>query len=124
MKDIIFRGKREDTGEWVFGNLFVSDTDRRTYILAGSRRVTIEWEVDPYTIGQYTGRKDKNGKEIFEGDILKLNTGKPHIIVFKCGSFQLTDTAIPICFSENFEIIGNIHDNQELVKKECMTGGK
>ena len=74
MREIIFRGKRIDNGEWVEGNLFVSDTDGSTYILAGSRRVTIEWEVDPGTVGQYTGLKDKDGKRIFRDDIVRYNT--------------------------------------------------
>ena len=74
MREILFRGKRVDDGEWVEGDLFVSDTDGSTYILAGSRIVTIEWEVDPSTVGHYTGLKDKGGKRIFRDDIVRYNT--------------------------------------------------
>lgn len=121
MREILFRGKRVDDGEWVEGNLFVSDTDSRTYILAGSRIVTIEWEVDPSTVGQYTGLKDKNGKMIFEGHILSLRTGRPHVVRFKNGAFILEDSAIPMSFAIKFEIIGNVTDNPELLKEEAQT---
>ena len=120
MREIIFRGKRLDNGEWVSGNLFVSDTDGRAYILAGSRTVTIEWEIDPSTVGQYTGLKDKNGKRIWEWDILSLRAGRPHVVRFKDGAFILEDSAIPISFAIKFEIIGNIYDNQELLKEEVQ----
>ena len=120
MREIIFRGKRLDNGEWVEGNLFVSDTDGSTYILAGSRRVTIEWEVDPGTVGQYTGLKDKDGKRIFEGDILSLRTGRPHVVRFENGAFILEDSAIPMSFAIKFDIIGNVHDNPELIKEEAQ----
>ena len=120
MREIIFRGKRLDNGEWISGNLFVNDTDGRAYILAGSRTVTIEWEIDPSTVGQYTGLKDKHGKKIFEDDIISLRTGRPHVVRFKDGAFLLEDSAIPISFANKFEIIGNIHDNLVLIKEEAQ----
>lgn len=121
MREILFRGKRLDNGEWVEGNLFVSDTDGRTYILAGSRIVTIEWEVDQPTVGQYTGLNDKNGERIFEGDILlvdgedgyfKLEFDEDTARFIMHGDSILTD----FCYfwSYEVEVTGNIHDNPEL----------
>ena len=120
MREILFRGKRLDNGEWITGNLFVSDTDGRTYILAGSRIVTIEWEVDPSTVGQYTGMKDKNGKKVFEGDIVrKTNEGRhPEIFIANIRTCFYTIEEVYYSPFEHFtesceyEIIGNIHDNK------------
>lgn len=134
MREIIFRGKRIDNGEWVEGNLFVSDTDGSTYILAGSRRVTIEWEVDPGTVGQYTGLKDKNGERIFEDDVCRFRewsngemcwVGKVHWehqqFMISGGPNKECETMFELCLSrfipENIEVIGNIHDNPELIKE-------
>ena len=129
MREIIFRGKRLDDGEWISGNLFVSDTDGRAYILAGSRTVTIEWEIDPSTVGQYTGLKDKHGKKIFEGDILLLDDIKG-IVNYGTGCFCVklpcpdylyrNNPAIDMVLNEypGLEIIGNAHDNPELIYKE------
>lgn len=78
-------------------------------------------EVDPSTVGQYTGLNDKNGKKIFEGDILSLRTGRPHVVRFKNGAFILEDSAIPMSFAIKFEIIGNVTDNPELLKEEAQT---
>ena len=117
MREILFRGKRLDNGEWVEGNLFVSDTDGRTYILAGSRTITIEWEVDPSTVGQYTGLKDKNGRRIFDGDILTLRGGRPRVVRFEDGTFILEYSSIQMRFANKFEVIGNVHDNPELLEK-------
>ena len=143
MRDILFRGKRHDNGEWVHGNLFLSDTYYGTYILAGSRIVTIDWDVDPSTVGQYTGLKDKNGKRIFEGDIIRThyaNTRKNDFIeqvVFHNGRFcslykipgpgngkiwanlpdgvpHLPQDKTP--YMEWCEVMGNIHDNPELLE--------
>ena len=141
MREILFRGKRLDNGEWVEGNLFVSDTDGGTYILAGSRIVTIEWEVDPSTVGQYTGLKDKNGERIFDGDIIAVpfeedrspweenciyyENGKVYFdeirfgwyVKFKCD--ELTLWEYDDC---GVTIIGSIHDNPEFMKEGADNG--
>lgn len=117
MREILFRGKRIETGEWVYGNPFVSNTDARTYILYGSRRVTIGWEVDPSTFGQYTGMIDNNGNRIFEGDILSIWNDRNDVVVFEDGAFIMEDTEIPMRFAIKFDVIGNVHDNPELLEK-------
>ena len=150
MREILFRGKRLDNGEWVEGNLFVSDTDGRTYILAGSRMITIEWEVAPSTVGQYTGLTDKNGKKIFEGDVVSIEDGEFWVFSFgNCGGVQnvahevgytgfhlspLSQSAIqnrdygqrddPVYYLNAIGlcVIGNIHDNPEFMKGDANNG--
>lgn len=123
MRDILFRGKRLDNGEWVYGNLFLSDTDGGAYILAGSRIVTIEWEVDPSTVGQYTGLLDKNGERIFEGDVLTVD-GEDGFFVLEfqedTARFVMSGDSIVVDF-DNFwsyevEVMGNIHDSPEFLE--------
>ena len=140
MREIIFRGKRLDNGEWVDGYLYehepalvgiASENDvpepskwfiARTGFADWNMPRPVEFvEIDPSTVGQYTGLKDKNGKMIFEGDILSLRTGRPHVVRFKNGAFILEDSAIPMSFAIKFEIIGNAHDNPELLKEEEQT---
>ena len=133
MREILFRGKRMDNGEWVYGNYGFNDTftAENHYIFQNKA-----WEffVDPATVGQYTGLTDKNGKKIFEGDILRITwsvTGrKPvhelHSVVYsKSGFFtkkdgvlkgQVSNYACSNCKGLTVEIIGNIHDNPELLK--------
>jgi uncharacterized phage protein (TIGR01671 family) len=75
MREILFRAKRKDTGEWVEGFYFESFTEI-PYIMTLHDHIlgmTEFYEVDPATVGQFTGLLDKNGKRIFEGDIVKAH---------------------------------------------------
>ena len=107
MREILFCGKRIDNGEWVWGFLTFDGVNEVYYIY--------DSEVDPSTVGQYTGLKDKNGKRIFEGDILSLRTGRQHVVMFEDGAFVLENTAISIRFANKFDVIGNIHENPDLM---------
>lgn len=130
----LYRGKRIDNDEWIEGCL-VKKIDpmlgvEYCHILAQEYDTScidgqpthlksfMTWyKVDPETVGECLGMLDKNGKKIFEGDILALNKWKPYYIVkFEDGTFCMVGTAIPIRHANKFEIIGNIYDNPELVK--------
>ena len=116
MREILFRGKRIDSGEWVYGNMYKIAIDLNPFILTGGKR-GCSYQVDGETVGQYTGLKDKNGNNIFEGDILALRNGIPCVVRFENGAFVLENTSIPMRFANKFEVIGNVHDNPELLEK-------
>lgn len=121
MREIKFRGKRLDNGEWVYGFLFMHM--EVAYILTELTSFGfVKHRVDPATVGQYTGLKDKNGREICEGDILQDEIGFKGKIIYSMGAFYGD-------FGEGFELqyfseglheacilAGNIHDNPELLK--------
>lgn len=131
MRQFKFRGKSKLDGEWFYGNLFVKDERGRTHISTPTRGCLC---IDPNTVGQFTGLLDKNGKEIYEGDIITLKGNYPRVVLWDKMSWALMPTEYyhdevfwvmnlqhPGLdwweeFADEFEIIGNIHDNPELIK--------
>ena len=129
MREILFRGQTRKNGEkvematgenvpghWVYGGIFPGTGDY-SIIYGGETEKDLERHVVySETVGQYTGLNDKHCKRIFEGDILSLLAGRPHVVRFEDGAFVLENTAIPMRFAIKFEVIGNIHDNPEMLK--------
>ena len=121
MREILFMGKKFDNGEWVMGDLSQHKSGKK-FIKNGS--ATHSYEVIPETVGQYTGLTDRNGKKIFEGDIIKADNWlhknmKVYTVVFEdCGFYAKHRHGDSWNFDhlENIEVIGNIHDNPELLK--------
>ena len=130
MREILFRGKRLDNGAWETGSLVIvrMDCHDAQYYIA-DKMTGYHTPVDPSTVGQYTGMKDKNGKRIFEGDIAKVLQGKDKDIAyvgFENGAFMLYPktgniyerTLWEYWYNDwDVEVIGNITDNQELLEK-------
>lgn len=131
MREILFRGKRADSGEWVYGYLSKSrgfDYKLHLCIDYEDRGCMLSSIVVPDTVGQYTGLTDKNVKKIFEGDIVhcvsRLDNANM-VVIYEDGEFRLVlckdfnDYKCGLGFYEirNFakEVIGNIHDNPELL---------
>ena len=131
MREILFRGKRMDNGEWVYGYyVHIGPVScQRTYIIPEYASALYVNEVYPSTVGQYTGLKDKNGKRIFEGDVAKVLQGKDKDIAyvgFENGAFMLYPktgniyerTLWEYWYNDwDVEVIGNITDNPELLEK-------
>lgn len=140
MREILFRGKRLNNGEWVesfYNHLpcgrFGADEHMIQTVLENGK-IGMLYDIDPSTVGQYTGLKDKNGKWIFEGDIVAQNWydydeprddsfGNVEFFEYDC-SFSVMDVNkdgfMPLgrCGSYHWEVevIGNVHDNPELLE--------
>lgn len=129
MRTIKFRGQKPSDGAWVYGSLVCSNENAAAiYFQTGNVSTrSMEWVyVKPETIGQFTNLYDKNKKEIYEGDILKVPYTQERIEVrFVRGVFaflwngDLDDEApINAPTQEWAEVIGNIYDNPELLKRK------
>ena len=122
MRTIKFRGKSILTDEWLYGDLVHSADNKRFGILVNDKGSYDECEVAPETVGQFTGLYDCDGKEIYEGDILDFN-GLTVEVRFVRGVFaflangDLDEELCGDCRTDLFaKVIGNIHDNPELLK--------
>ena len=143
MREIKFRGKRKDIGEWVcgnywvYGNYFIDERDIEDgFIWRDIPRIQQRYgdhyqyyDVDPATVGQYTGLKDKHGREIYTDDIIRIGEmgGEAGRVIFDTaclaymvvnehqwtGAYRLGDFD-----GSDITIIGNIHDNPELLEAE------
>lgn len=147
MKEILFRGKRVDNGEWAFGNFIEDkwgdDNGNTVYAILQDRvapdiaKLWTPVRVIPETVEQYTGLKDKNGKKIFEGDIVRewshwhknlsatvSDIGCYLVVCDYLGSLSLKKNtscggvSTPLIRTSIVEVIGNIHDNPELLEVE------
>ena len=138
MREILFRGKRADTGEWIYGDLR-QDADLESAYIGGwdyftadyaLQREPFEYPVSPETVGQFTGLTDKNGNRIFEGDICSTDLKRPYTVVaFRggCFEYELDDgdgiyydimmpvTKKPATQDKYTIVIGNIYDNADLL---------
>ena len=146
MREVKFRGQEKKTGQWVYGYLlkesdttycFTEDYERHPevdhYYICFDRMT--DWclpnehrkvEVYPFTVGEWTGLRDKDGKEIFEGDIVKKRiyngTIKLCIVSFSHGTFNCgygygssTPTHPYTLDDSNIKVVGNMYDNHELL---------
>lgn len=134
MREILFRGKDSITKRWVYGALVQQQDDplrEKAFIISysnyqfGDFSEAVMHEVDPETVGQYTGFVDKNSKKIFEGDIVSIYNSKAFLFavewnnqyVLKCTTNGVSDNIFNVIESpEDVEVVGNIYDNPELIK--------
>lgn len=129
MREILFRGKRKDDGQWKYGDLLQIPSNN-LYTIRDQTPVAFIEHIDPETVGQFTGLYNKNGTKIFEGDILKSHYDDAfpedytlEEIVFNDCAWCTRQVGYDNCnpredgdFAECSEVVGNIYDNPEILK--------
>ena len=130
MREIKFRGKRLDNGEWVYGSLIIDDVSGKYFIVLSVTEsektgqegclYCVTYEVDPASVGQYTGRKDIHGREIYEGDVVSWrdsdkNTRINYVKFGHC-KFYLCNYNFSLDEYPHIKIIGNIYEHSDLLK--------
>lgn len=130
MREILFRGKGTSgycAGEWVYGYYCYDFWGKKDHgILPVDKNCGGYCEVTPETVGQYTGLKDKNGKRIFEGDIVAHHVQGDILVNYGpviwddsngkwCQQLNTMHPDFSLFNTKAFEVIGNIHDNPELL---------
>jgi uncharacterized phage protein (TIGR01671 family) len=127
MREILFRGKRVDNGKWIEGSLSTEYYKECCCVMVSPTSDDC-FKVDPETVGQYTGLTDKNGIRIFEGDILSghlddlfpKEESRYEVVWHDYGWHIKNDSGIDTANTKwvmlFFEVIGNIHDNPELLE--------
>lgn len=127
MRTIKFRGKvilGNASNHWIEGDLirYHMQEDQLIYNANIRSSCGIVYAINPKTLGQFTGLYDKNGNEVFEGDIVKLPAGNMRVS-FSDGAFVLIPPKTNVIYEalglieDEYEIIGNIYDNPELLEK-------
>lgn len=118
-REIKFRGKRVDNDGWAYGNLQQQAVKNEEYYITSITAPFNEFLnnshiIDPKTVGQYTGLKDKNGKEIYEGDILLIGEKRREVeVIFKDGGFGFMYNGTCVSFrNQSPEVIGNIYESE------------
>lgn len=130
MREILFRGKiADEPNEWAYGSLVINPKTNDCVIHSFMRKHIGIFHVDLYTAGQYTGLKDKNGKKIFEGDVVRADNGKKVVVGYVVyepwhGAYMIIPTygdGINLMHhgrtrDRTYEVIGNRFDNPDLIK--------
>lgn len=145
MREILFKGKRKDNGEWVYGDLLTVSANNYASIVE-QKSIALNYEVDLKTIGQYTGLTDNNGKKIFVNDVLEIiskisiwdddifdyaivertdlaivlddeKTGGYRLKVYHKGNYKrISKFSFNHLIYYKAKVVGNMYDNPELIK--------